>query len=81
MGQVLRALIAELFLAKKLGINLTKDIVLETLLTAVFILSGWYVDSWYSVGIYGLSYLAYLFIKKNDVIKTYTEMKKMITNK
>lgn len=81
VGQVLRALIAELFLAKKLGINLTKDIVLETLLTAVFILSGWYVDSWYSVGIYGLSYLAYLFIKKNDVIKTYTEMKKMITNK
>ena len=81
VGQVLRALIAELFLAKKLGINLTKDIVLETLLTAVFILSGWYVDSWYSVGIYGLSYLVYLFIKKNDVIKTYTEMKKMITNK
>ena len=80
VGQVLRALIAELFLAKKLGINLTKDIVLETLLTAVFILSGWYVDSWYSAGIYGLSYLAYLFIKKNDVIKTYTEMKKMITN-
>ena len=81
VGQVLRALIAELFLAKKLGINLTKDIVLETALTAVFILSGWYVDSWYSVGIYGLSYLVYLFIKKNDVIKTYTEMKKMITNK
>ena len=80
VGQVLRALIAELFLAKKLGINLTKDIVLETLLTAVFILSGWYVDSWYSAGIYGLSYLVYLFIKKNDVIKTYTEMKKMITN-
>ena len=80
VGQALRALIAELFLAKKLGINLTKDIVLETLLTAVFILSGWYVDSWYSAGIYGLSYLVYLFIKKNDVIKTYTEMKKMITN-
>lgn len=81
VGQVLRALIAELFLANKLGINLNKDIILETLLTIIFILSGWYIDSWFSVGIYAISYLIYLLIKKNDVIKTYSEMKLLITNK
>ena len=81
LGQMVRAIIAEIFLSKKLNINLTKDFILEIALTAIFILSGWYIDSWWTVAIYGVSYLVYLLFKKSDVKRTYVGMKELITAK
>jgi len=80
LGQMLRAIVAENFLSKKLNINLRKDFVLEIALTIIFVLSGWYVDSWWTVVIYGVSYFIYLFIKKEDVKRTYHGMKELIGN-
>lgn len=81
LGQMVRAIIAEIFLSKKLKINLTKDFVLEIALTAIFILSGWYIDSWWTVAIYCVSYLVYLFFKKSDVKRTYVGMKELVSAK
>lgn len=79
LGQMVRAIIAEIFLSKKLNINLTKDFILEIALTTIFILSGWYIDSWWTVAIYGLSYLIYLFFKRADVKRTYIGMKELVS--
>lgn len=80
LGQMVRATIAELFLAKKLSINLSKDLILEIVLTLVFIISGWYIDSWWTMLIYAASYLGYLIIKQKDVKRTYTGMIKLVSN-
>ncbi|WP_207208035.1 hypothetical protein [Xylanivirga thermophila] len=40
-----RSMLAELYLSKELKISIKKDILLEFLLTAVFIISGWFVNS------------------------------------
>ncbi|MFL2060996.1 lipopolysaccharide biosynthesis protein [Marinilactibacillus psychrotolerans] len=81
LGQMVRAIIAEVFLSKKLNINLNKDFILEISLTMIFILSGWYIDSWWTVPIYGISYLVYLLFKKSDVKKTYIGMKELMISK
>ncbi|WP_368646149.1 lipopolysaccharide biosynthesis protein [Alkalibacterium putridalgicola] len=81
LGQMVRAIIAEVFLSSKLNISLTKDFILEIALTVIFILSGWYIDSWWTVAIYGVSYLVYLLFKKSDVKRTYIGMKELMTAK
>ena len=81
LGQVIRTIVAEVFLSKKLNINLNKDLILEVLLTIIFIVSGWYIDSWWTTVIYAVAYLIYLFIKKNDVKHTYYGMKELVANK
>jgi len=65
-----RSALAENYLSKELNISLIKDTFLEFSLTIVFILSAWFIDSWTTVLVYGLSYIAYLFIKKNEISKT-----------
>lgn len=67
---VIRSVLAENYLAKELNINVRKDIILEILLTVVFILTGWFVDSWLTVFMYGISYVLYIIIKRKDIIET-----------
>jgi len=62
-----RSVLAESYLIRKLGITAQKDIMLELLLTIVFITSGWYINSWLTVIIYMLSYLVYIIVKRNDI--------------
>lgn len=63
----IRSAFAESYLAKELGIKVKKDIILEFLLTLVFILTGWFVNSWMTMIIYGIVYFIYLMIKRNDI--------------
>jgi hypothetical protein len=79
IGQVVRATIAELFLSKQLSISLNKDLILEIVLTLIFILSGWYIDSWWTVVIYVISYCIYLIIKRSDIKRTIVGMKQLIS--
>jgi O-antigen/teichoic acid export membrane protein len=74
----LRSTIAETYLTNKLKINLRKDVILEFSLTLIFILSGWFINTWFTVLVYGLSYMVYLFIKKNDFIITINNLKLLI---
>lgn len=79
IGQVVRATIAELFLSKQLSISINKDLILEIVLTLIFILSGWYIDSWWTVVIYVISYCIYLIIKRSDIKRTIVGMKQLIS--
>lgn len=78
IGQVIRALIAEVYLSSKLNIYITKDIFLESILTLLFILTGWFIDSFLTTIIYSLGYVAYLIIKYKDLKFTYNGIKEFI---
>lgn len=65
-----RCVIAETYLSRIMNISVSKDIFLELFMTTVFIISGWYVNSGLTIVIYGITYLLYLFIKKNDIKRT-----------
>ncbi|MBY6037179.1 oligosaccharide flippase family protein [Fictibacillus nanhaiensis] len=65
-----RSVIAELSLSKILSISVSKDVILELLVTITFILLGWLVDAWYTVLIYTVLYILYLLLKKKDIAKS-----------
>jgi O-antigen/teichoic acid export membrane protein len=74
----LRSAIAERYLAKELNIKVKKDVFLEMFLTLVFILTGWFVNSWMTMLIYGIFYLFYLIIKKKDLTGTIRNIKSLM---
>lgn len=73
-----RATLAEILLSRILRIPIYKDVVLETVLISVFILIGWYMNSWVTVLLYGVSYLSYLVIKKRDITNTIKNLKLLV---
>ena len=74
----IRSALSEIYLAKELNVKVKKDILLEVSLTLVFILTGWFVNTWMTAVIYGMSYLVYLIIKKKDIIITIRNIKSLI---
>lgn len=64
---VFRSALSELFLSKRIDINVVKDIILEITLTVIFVVSSWKIHSWVTVLVYGISYVVYISIKKNDI--------------
>jgi O-antigen/teichoic acid export membrane protein len=74
----IRSALAESYLAKELKIDVKKDMFLELSLTLIFILSGWFVNSWMTVIIYGIAYLIYIIIKKRDITDTIHNLKTLI---
>lgn len=77
---LIRSVYAEKFLASKLNIEMNKDMILEIILTIVFVLSGWYIDSWNATIIYFFTYIFYLIIKNNEIIKSLSAIKLIIKN-
>lgn len=73
-----RCILSELILSKIMDIDVKKDIILEIILTIIFILSSWFIDSWVGVLLYLVFYFIYLIIKKKDILKTYRLFKKML---
>lgn len=71
----IRSAIAESYLARELNIRVRKDVLLEVLLTIVFILTGWFVNSWMTMIIYGIVYFIYLMIKRKDITGTIQNIK------
>ncbi len=72
---IIRSVLSEFYLSKKLGIKVTKDIVSEIVMTIIFVLLGWYVDSWMTLIVYSMSYVIYILMKKSDVIETIQNIK------
>lgn len=62
-----RGIISEVILSKRLQVSLLKDIILESIMTIVFIYSSWYLNSWITPIFYGIFYAIYLVIKKSDI--------------
>ncbi|MFB1052066.1 lipopolysaccharide biosynthesis protein [Paraliobacillus sp. JSM ZJ581] len=73
-----KSIFAELVLSKILKINLVKDITGEIILTLLFIISGWFIDSWQTPIIYGLGYIVYLVIKRKNINKTISIFKNIL---
>lgn len=63
----IRSLLAEAIISKILKLNMKKDMLLEIALTLVFILSGWFINSWLAILVYGTAYLSYLLLKSKDI--------------
>lgn len=66
-----RGIVSEIFISKKLDINVTKDIFLELVMTIIFVYTAWMVDSRSTPLIYGLFYIGYLLIKRNDLKESF----------
>lgn len=73
-----RSILAELMLSKIIDVVVKKDIILEMFLSIIFIISGWFIDSWVGILLYLIFYILYLIIKKNDILKTYILLKKIL---
>lgn len=73
-----RCALAELCLSKIMKISLGKDIILELGMTLIFILTGWFINSWLGVSLYGLAYLLYVIIKRKDIGRTIKNIKALI---
>jgi O-antigen/teichoic acid export membrane protein len=70
-----RCIIAEVILAKKLGVSVYKDIIFELTITTIFITSAWFIHSWSVVIMYVLAYCVYLVIKRKDISSTINNIK------
>lgn len=66
----IRCILAEVYLANILKISITKDITLESVMTLIFIILGWYGKTIIPTYIYIVAYMFYLIIKRKDIIKT-----------
>lgn len=70
-----RCILGEKYLSEILYIPVTKDIILELIVIAIFIISGEYINSWLAILIYGITYIFYLFIKQKDLKKRISKYK------
>lgn len=73
-----RSVLAEFLLSKILKISIHKDIFLELFVTLIFILSAWYIDSWYSIVVFGFVYCVYLIMKRNDIMRTIKKIRTLL---
>lgn len=73
-----RSILAEVILSRILKIPILKDTILEVIMTIVFVLTGWFINSWETIFLYGLAYVLYLLIKKKDISNTASRLKELI---
>jgi len=75
-----RCVLSEMYLSKMLGISIYKDLTLELIMTFIFIVTGWYLNSWTAVVLYAIAYGMYLFLKRKDIAETIKNIKNIIRN-
>lgn len=64
----LRAVLAEIILSKILNVRIYKDILLEALLSFIFIFTSWFISSlWIGIVFYLVAYSLYLFLKWREI--------------
>ena len=75
---VFRFILAESYLMKLLHLKNLKDTILEISMTVIFVLSGWYINSWMTLVLYAGAYLVYLQIKRRDIRRCLSDLKTMM---
>jgi O-antigen/teichoic acid export membrane protein len=73
-----RSVIAELYLSKILKIDMMKEIILELIITMIFILTSWFINSWHVTLIYGVVYFSYLVIKRKSIKYSLNNIKALV---
>ena len=62
-----RSAISELAVGRMLGLQLGRRVAEDLLMAAVFMASGWCLDSWLSLAVYGAAYLLYVLWHRAEV--------------
>lgn len=73
-----RSILAEIYLSRILRVSIYKDMVLELVITMIFILSGWFLSSWSATLIYTVAYVIYLILKRKDIRITIKTVKELV---
>lgn len=73
-----RSILAEFYLGKLLKINEKKNILLELIISSIFITSCWFLNSWYSFLIYLSVYIIYLLIQRKGIFQSITKLRLII---
>ena len=73
---IFRCILSELLLAKHIAIDVKKDIVIELIMTAAFIICNWFFGLAGMLA-YAACYLVYLLLKRGDLKETFTFVKSM----
>lgn len=81
VNQMICCIYAEIILSKHINIRVLKDIIFEIILTAVFIISSWFIGGWFGVGIYTIVYVAYVVCKIPEVKKLIEISRSFIENR
>lgn len=76
-----RCILAEILLSKIIEVNVLKDIILEVVVTILFILSSWFVGGMKSVLLYFSAYTVYLILKRKDLYGLIALMKTLLFKK
>lgn len=73
-----RSVMAEFLLSRVIKIVVLKDIVLELVMTILFIVSAWRFDSFMTSLLYGIGYISYLMVKRKDIQLSLGNMRKLM---
>lgn len=73
-----RCVLAEWFLSKILNISVYKDILLEVIMSLIFISTGWFITSSKGVVLYLVAFGLYLFFKRRDITITFQKVKQLV---
>lgn len=74
-----RCVVAEVLLCKSMEIRIRKDIILELIVAAFFVLNGWFFSPLVGGILYAVIYFMYLIIKKRDIIASFNKLKALMT--
>lgn len=72
-----RCELAEIYIERLLSIKLKREIVIEILMVTVFVVSGIALNSWLSTFAYGLAYVIYLALNKNQIRNLQNQLHKL----
>lgn len=75
---IFKSTLAEIYLGKLINVSVKNDIFKEVILTAIFVIVSWNINSWNSTLIYTLSYLCFLYLKKESMKRTFKNMKSIL---
>lgn len=70
-----RCILAEKLLSKIINVDVNKDILLEVIMTILFIVTSWFMKPSLGIIVYVISYGVYLLIKRKNIIETYNNLK------
>ncbi|ASR69476.1 lipopolysaccharide biosynthesis protein [Leuconostoc mesenteroides] len=73
----IRSTLSEIYVKSRLKIKFSVEIFIETLMVIIFIALAWNFSNWMAMGAYMVVLLVYLFIKKNDILKAFSTMRKL----
>ena len=73
---LIRSILAELYVASILGVKVLKDIIYEVMMTAFFVLSGWYMHSSIGFIVYFIAIILYFIVKRKNIKSSYNMIRK-----